>query len=94
MVSLSYLDKTATKRKRKADLHGLSFDECQLILSPLQDTVRELRNEVKRFSKVAHLVWSTWSVIQVKIHLFYFEPFDRVNLVSYSGKELNLSIFK
>ena len=32
---------------------------------PFQDTVRELRDEIERFSKVSHLVWSTWSVIQV-----------------------------
>ena len=33
--------------------------------SCLQNTLRDLRAEVQRFSKVNHLVWSTWSVIQV-----------------------------
>ena len=70
MVSLSSLEKIVTGRKSRADFHGLSFDEYQLI-SPLQDTVRELRAEVKRFSKVCHLVWSTWSVIQVKNYIFH-----------------------
>ena len=33
--------------------------------SCLQNTLKDLRAEVQRFSKVNHLVWSTWSVIQV-----------------------------
>lgn len=46
------------------------FDNWKWRMSacPLQATVRELRVEVRRFSKVCHLVWSTWSVIQVIIN--------------------------
>jgi len=31
---------------------------------PTQEEVREVREEVRRFTPVNHLVWSTWAVLQ------------------------------
>jgi len=53
--------------------------------SPDMDNVRELRVEIERFTKVSHLVWSTWSVIQAvtsSIDYDYFE-YARIRLGQY-----------
>lgn len=53
--------------------------------SCLQNTLKDLRAEVQRFSKVNHLVWSTWSVIQAvssSIDYDYFE-YARIRLGEY-----------
>jgi len=52
---------------------------------PDMNTLKDLRAEVQRFSKVNHLVWSTWSVIQAvssSIDYDYFE-YARIRLGEY-----------